>query len=110
MLRSDVFNGTARWLGSAVLCAALTVSGCGAINERSEFTGLVMGKSGDEVIAKVGKPAAIDASNPAQVVWTFRHATFDLANQNREDGTTLVTLEPKGTAGDLVVADVKFVP
>ena len=110
-MRSDTYNGLARLLGAAaVVIAALTAGGCGDIHERSEFAGFVMGKSSKEVISKVGKPAAVDESNPARVLWTFKRATFDLANQNREDGTTLVTFEPKGPSGGLVATDVKFVP
>jgi hypothetical protein len=86
------------------------VSGCGDIHERSEFSGLVMGKSSEEVVTRLGKPDAVDSSNPAQVVWTFKHATFDLQNQNRQDAKTVVTLEPNQGGRDLIVADVKFVP
>ena len=110
MLRSDAYNGLVRWLGSAALVLAAFASGCGDIHNRDEFSSLVMGKSAEEVISKVGKPAAIDGSNPARVEWSFKRATFDLANQNREDAKTLVTFEPKGTGGVLIVTDVKFVP
>lgn len=111
MLRSRKNSSLVRRFSTAALVlAALTMGGCGDIHERTEFTGLVMGKSSEEVLAKVGKPAAVDASNPAREVWTFNHATFDLGNHNRGDAKTVVILEPKGDPESLVVADVKFQP
>lgn len=109
MVTTGTNNILARVLGAAVLViATLAGVGCGDIHARSEFTGLVMGKSEEEVVSKVGKPAAVDAGNPDRVTWTFNSTTFDVDNQNKRDSKTVVVFQRSAATGKLSVAEVSF--
>ena len=67
-----------------------------------------MNKSEAEVVSKVGKPAAVDESNPARVTWIYKSATYDLTNQNKRDSKTLVIFARDPASGKLKVTDVQF--
>ncbi|MSP98702.1 MAG: hypothetical protein EXR29_16085 [Betaproteobacteria bacterium] len=56
----------------------------------------------------IGRPSAVDASNPAHVTWTYDSATFDMANQNARDVKAVLTFVPTAASGKLEVAVVKF--
>lgn len=98
-------TGRARGLGAAVL-ATLVLAGCGNIYSRDDFVSSVMGKSENEVVEKVGKPASINAVDPAHPEWIYRHETFDTGNRNRVDANAIVTFERSGF--ELKVARVSF--
>jgi hypothetical protein len=82
--------------GLGSVFAALTLAGCGDLYDRKDFETYVKDKSEQEVRSKVGKPAAVDSSNPERVVWTYNVATFDSTNKNARDQKTLVVFKPLG--------------
>ena len=100
------FTGLRAAAAGALAVAILT--GCGPKMERKDFTTAVMSKSDAEVQKAVGKPEAVDASNPDRVVWTYKSVTFDLANANKMDGKDVVIFARNPTTGKLTVAEVKF--
>jgi len=109
MNATGIGHTLARLLGAMLLVmATLTAGGCGDIYSRGDFTALVMGKSEQEVAAKLGKPAAVDSSDAARVTWTYQSETFDLDHQNKRDSKALVIFERKGPDGVLTVTDVQF--
>jgi hypothetical protein len=59
-------------------------------------------------VKNIGKPAAVDSSNPAQVVWTYKSATYDTANQNSRDSKAVVVFAPNPATGKLKAVEVKF--
>jgi hypothetical protein len=101
-------TGWTRALRAAAFALSLVfVAACGQIYSRSDFTTMVMDKSDDEVMKKVGKPTTVDSSNPEQVTWTYYSETFNVDNQNKRDQKTVVTLK-KGSDGKLKVTAVQF--
>jgi|SRR5687767_10191599 hypothetical protein len=86
----------------------LAMAGCGDIHSRGEFTTLVTDKSEEEVVKNVGKPASVDASNPARVTWTYKTASYDIARQNARDDKTVVVFAPNPATGKLKAVEVKF--
>ena len=95
---------------AACLCAILLfiMMGCGQIQGREEFTKAVMNKSEQEVTDAVGKPAAVDASNPARVRWTYNAVTYDIDKQNKRDDKSVVIFAPSAEKGQLKVVGVEF--
>ena len=99
----------ARALGAIVLVIAMQfMAGCGEFFARDDFTGNVMNKTEKEVVAKVGKPATVDESNPDRVIWTYQSITYDLQDHNKKDARTLVIFRRDAPGGQLKVAEVKF--
>jgi hypothetical protein len=94
----------------AILCGAalLVVSACGQVLSREDLTTAVMGKSEQEVTQQLGKPDAVDDSDPEHVTWTYRRKTFDLAHENKVDSKTIVLFEGGSTEGERHVARVEF--
>jgi hypothetical protein len=100
-------------IGHAVRAAAgvamlAVLAGCGPKLERQDFTTAVMNKSDAEVQKAIGKPDAVDASNPEHVVWTYTSVTFSLANGNKMDAKDQVIFARNPSTGNLTVAEVKF--
>jgi hypothetical protein len=91
---------------AAALMLATLLSACGETYSRDDFTTGVIGKSEQEVSAKFGKPASIDENSPDQIRWVYKRETFDLANQNRIDGKTMVIFE--GPSGQRHATKVEF--
>jgi hypothetical protein len=109
MTTNSISDRLAHTLGAAVLAIALLgMTGCGEFFGRDDFTGHVMNKTEAEVLSKVGKPAAVDDSNPESVTWTYKSITYDLANQNKRDSRTLVIFKRDPATGKLKGAEVKF--
>jgi len=82
--------------------------GCGQFFGRDDFTGYVMNKTAEEVVAKVGKPATVDDSSPERVIWTYKSITYDLQDHNNKDASTLVIFRRDAPGAPLRVAEVKF--
>ncbi len=88
--------------------AATSLAGCGEFRERGDFQKLVENKNDDEVRKSVGKPTAIDSSDPQRVTWVYEAATFDISNKNKRDGKTMVVFKPDAGSGKLRVSEVRF--
>ena len=94
-------------LVQAVLAVAIfALAGCGDLYDRKDFETSVRDKSEDEVRKKVGKPAAVDSSNPERVTWTYNGTTFDPTNKNARDQKTVVVFKPIG--GKLKAVEVTY--
>ena len=89
-----------------VAVTVFTLAGCGDLYDRKDFESYVRDKSEDEVRKKVGKPAAVDSSNPERVTWTYNATTFDPANKNARDQKTVVVFKPIG--GKLKAVEVVY--
>ncbi len=94
--------------GVLIAIAMLVVAGCGDIYGHDEFHKLVMNKPDAEVEKSLGKPSAVDNSNPARVVWTYNQLTYDIQNQNKRDAKTVLVLAPDTATKKLKVVEVKY--
>ncbi|MGH8616282.1 MAG: hypothetical protein ACREUW_01220 [Burkholderiales bacterium] len=103
---NDRFHRALRVAACTAVIAVL--AGCGPKLERQDFTTAVMSKSDAEVQKAIGKPDAVDASNPDRVVWTYTSVTFSLANGNKMDAKDQVIFARNPSTGNLTVAEVKF--
>lgn len=98
-----------RRLGAALAATAiLLVAGCGEIHGRDEFNKEVMNKGEDDIVKSVGKPAAVDASNPERVTWTYYSITYNIENQNKMDQKTIVVLKRDQPGGKLRAIETRF--
>ena len=91
---------------AAALVLATLLTACADTYSRDDFTTAVVGKSEQEVTAKFGKPASIDDSGPDRTRWIYTRQTFDLGNQNRIDGKTMIIFE--GPTGERHATKVEF--
>ena len=91
----------------AALIAMLVLAGCNSDYPRGQFSGYVIGKTEDQIIAQVGKPTEVDNSDPANPVWVFKKKTFNTDDRNAVDDKTLVYMK-KGPDGKLVGQDTSF--
>src|SRR6202008_380516 len=84
-----------RTTGAALLTLSMLVmSGCGDVYLHEEFEKLTMNKSESDVTETLGKPVAVDASNPAHVLWTYYAKTFNIDNENKRDIKEVLIFEP----------------
>ena len=94
----------------AATCAiVLALGGCAGNfsgTARGLFTGYVMDKTEEEVIAKVGKPESVD-TKPNTLRWTYKKKTFDPDNQSLVDGETILIFQ-KDASGKFKVVQVIF--
>jgi len=74
---------------------------------RGLFTGYVMDKTEEEVVAKVGKPASVDSSTQNTLRWTYKKKTFDPDNQSLVDQETILIFQ-KDAGGKFKVTQVIF--
>jgi hypothetical protein len=91
----------------AAMVAMLVLTACNSDYPRGQFSGYVIGKTEDQIIAQVGKPAEIDNSNPASPIWVYKLKTFNTDDRNTVDDKTLVYMK-KGPDGKLVGQDTMF--
>ena len=90
-----------------VVASAALLAGCiGGTHSRGQFHGYVVGVAAEEIEGRMGKPVAVDASDPKQPRWVYEKKTFDPDNFNQVDQKTTIILERKD--GKLVGADVLF--
>lgn len=110
MIASTNNGALMRMLGGALIVVTmLVVAGCGEIYGHDEFHKLVMNKPETEVITSIGKPVAVDSSNPARVTWTYNQLTYDIDNQNKKDTKTVLVLAPDAAAdGKLKVIEILY--
>ncbi len=96
------------WQCFAAMIAMFVLAGCGASDyPRGLFSGYIIGKTEEQIIAQVGKPNEVDASNPNSPVWVYKKKTFDADNNNKGDDKVLVFMK-KGADGKLVGLDTSF--
>ena len=97
------------YLAAAACGIVLALAGCSGDGgrERGLFTGYVTDKTEEEVVAKVGKPDSIDASNPGTPKWVYKKKTFDPDNQNQVDNETILIFQ-KDVSGKFKVTQVIF--
>lgn len=76
-------------------------------HSRGMFTGYVMDKTEDEVVAKIGKPDSVEATNPSTPKWIYKRKTFDPDNQNKVDAEVFLILQ-KDASGKFKVIQVIF--
>ena len=86
--------------------AMLVLAGCQPVQTRDDFKGTVMSKTPEEVQGRLGKPQAIDESDPSKVVWIYREVTFDIDNNNKRDPQARVIFSRQETAPSVI--DVEF--
>jgi hypothetical protein len=106
MMRDAAGSRWKKALWSALVVAAFTLAGCGDLYDRKDFETSVKDKSEEEVRKKVGKPVAVDSSNPERVIWTYNTTTFDSTNKNARDQKTVVVFKPIG--GKLKVVEITY--
>lgn len=97
-----------RTLIAAWMIAALALlSACdgGRGYTRGVFHGMVIDKSEDEVVSKIGKPESVEKIGDG-LRYTYRKKTFDPDNMSQIDDRTYVDFERK--AGKLIVVDISF--
>ena len=56
---------------------------------------------------KVGKPDAVDSSNPNTLKWVYKRKTFDPDNSNQVDNETILIFQ-KDKGGKFKVSQVVF--
>ena len=98
------------FLVAAACGILLTLTGCSGSfsgTARGLFIGYVTDKTEEEVIAKVGKPATVDASMPNTPKWVYKKKTFDPDNQSRVDDETILIFQ-KDASGKFKVTQVVF--
>jgi len=93
-----------------VLGVVLAGAGCEGReggHSRGMFTGYVMDKTDEEVVAKIGKPDSIEATNPNTPKWIYKRKTFDPDNLNKVDSEAILILQ-KDASGKFKVIQVIF--
>ena len=79
------------------LMMALPACSGGSGQQRGLFQGYVIGKTEEDVVAKVGKPDSIDTSKPDTPRWIYKKKTFDPDNQNQVDNETILIFRKDAT-------------
>ncbi len=94
----------------AILLIAVSVltTACGDSRgySRGIFHGMVIDKTEEEVVSKMGKPESIEKIGDDAVRYVYRKKTFDPDNLNQVDDKTFIDFEKK--AGKSIVVDVSF--
>ena len=99
------------FLIAAAFGMVLALAGCSGEfsgTARGLFTGYVTDKTEDEVIAKIGKPASVDTTNPNTPKWIYKKKTFDPDNQSKFDDETILIFQKDPASGKLKVTQVIF--
>jgi hypothetical protein len=60
------------------------------------------------VQGKLGKPHAVDETDPSKLVWIYREVTIDIDNHNKRDATTRVIFSRSESPSTQSVIDVDF--
>lgn len=91
--------------------AVLALGGCGVGGgyQRGIFTGYVVDVPEDDIVAKIGKPDRIDATDPNAPKWVYKKKTFDPDNMNKGDEETIVVMKKDPATGKFKGAEVLFI-
>ena len=92
----------------AVAAACFVLAGCSEMLSREDFAARVKDKSDKEVATLVGKPAAVDASQPDRVAWIYNSRTFNIQEGNKFDTKAVVVFSKTAPEGKLKAVDVAF--
>ncbi len=93
---------------AVALAAATVLAACGGGYQRGIFQGYVIDSTEEEITSKIGKPDAVDSSDPGAPRWTYNRKTFDPDNQNRTDEKTVIVLKKDPKTGKLVGGEVQY--
>jgi len=91
-----------------VAAACFVLAGCSEMLSREDFATRVKDKSDKEVATLVGKPAAVDASQPDRVAWIYNARTFNIEQGNKFDTKAVVVFSKTAPEGKLKATDVVF--
>lgn len=92
-----------------VLAAAALLAACSGAYTRGIFHGYVVGATEEQITSKLGKPDAVDASDPNALRWTYNKKTFDPDNMNKQDDKAVVVLKKDAQTGRFVGAEVVYI-
>ncbi len=101
--RAGLLAGAAAFAAVAILSAGCSDSG----HPRGMFTGRVMDKTEEEVVADIGTPASIDKSNPERLKYVYKRKTFDPDNMNTPDNETILILK-RDASGKMKVVEISY--
>ena len=93
-----------------VVFAALMVAlgGCGEKLSREDFAAAVKDKTAADVQKTVGKPDAVDESQPGAVKWTYTSKTFSTGEATKMDKRAVVVFQQRDPNAPATVADVMY--
>ncbi len=97
-----------RLFAAALAACVLMLAACDGNRgySRGIFHGLVIDKTQEEVVNKLGKPSEVQQLNDGSVRFVYHRKTFDPDNLNQVDENTVIEFEQRG--GKLIVVDVSF--
>jgi hypothetical protein len=90
--------------------ATLALAACDYGQTRSSFQHKVAGKTLDEAIYSVGKPAREEARSTGETVLVYEKKTFDSENMNARDAAVLVTFKKDAKSGRFEYWGIEFIP
>ena len=93
------------WIAAST-AMAFAYSGCSEVSNREDFATQLKHKTEAEVLKSAGKPASVDSTNPARVMWIYKSRTFDVSTRKTDAEAGVIFT--KGDDGKLHVADVVF--
>ena len=97
-------------LVAAACGMAIALTACGGQvsgTARGLFIGYVTDKTEEEVVAKVGKPEAVEPATATTLRWVYKKKTFDPDNQSLVDNETILIFQ-KDASGKFKVVQVIF--
>ena len=96
------------FIATVAVAAALAFTACGEKRgySRGIFHGLVIDKTEEEVIKKMGQPLAIEKISDDAERLIYKGKTFDPDNFNTVDQKTIIDFERKD--GKMIAVDVSF--
>jgi hypothetical protein len=93
-----------------IAVAALALAACDYGQTRSSFQIKVAGKTLEDAVAAVGKPARQESRSPEEAVLVYEKKTFDAENMNAKDASVLVTFKKDAQSGRFEYWGIDFVP
>ena len=90
------------------LAAATVLAACSGGYQRGIFQGYVIDSTEEEITSKIGKPDAIDNSDPNAPRWTYNKKTFAPDNMHKTDEKTVIVLKKDPKTGKMVGGEVQY--
>jgi hypothetical protein len=91
-----------------MITAAVLMACSGGGYQRGIFQGYVIDATEEEITQKIGKPDAVDNSDPNAPRWSYNKKTFDPDNMNKVDEKVVIVLKKDAKTGKLVGSEVVF--